>query len=99
MIMFPGLSQINPGKYKEIIVDPKAKRITQLVSDAIKNRNQEHYDNIYKSKDDEPTSESENESDDDLIEQQNADRCYVEIKRLTKDNKIFRKRLIEETFK
>lgn len=103
---------------KDIVVDSKAKRLTQLVSDALKTKNQEHYDNIYKSikntkSDSDISDNSDNEdgsteiTDDDEdnetlsndIKEQQADKCFIELNRLTKDNKVFRKKLIEETFK
>lgn len=92
---------------KEVITDPKAKRLAQLVSDAIKIKNQEHYDNIYrtiKEIDDRDNLGSGDETEEDGlschdIRENQADKCYVELKRLTKDNKVFRKRIIEETFK
>jgi len=102
----------------EIVIDHKVKRLTQLVSDAIKTRNQEHYDNIYKNisttRDDEYESDNdenkessieessiedrEEESSVDDIKEQQADKCYVEIKKLTKDNKVFRKKIIEGSY-
>lgn len=114
---------------KEIIADHHARLLTQLVSDAIKIKNQQHYDSFYKGgrrikkkkqKRNEDSSDNErydsdeeinycdndcdndsncsdggNNSDD--IREQQADQSYMAIKKMTRDNKGFRKKIIEET--
>ena len=96
------------NKDQEIITDKKGNKLTQLAFDAVKTKNQEHYDSFYSSnltrKDnsdnedsgDEYNSSSDNEEETESdLRQELADKCFVSIKKLPKDNAIFRKKIIE----
>lgn len=84
-------------KYKngeEIITDTKALKLTQLAFDAVKNRNQEHYDSFYAGEEEfDDENDNKNESD---IKQELADKCFISIKKLPKNNTVFRKKILEE---
>jgi hypothetical protein len=94
------------NKDQEIITDKKGNKLTQLAFDAVKIKNQEHYDSFYSSNltrknnsdnedsDDEYNSDNEENTESD-IKQELADKCFVSIKKLPKDNTVFRKKIIE----
>jgi hypothetical protein len=77
------------NKNQEIVTDTKANKITQLAFDAVKILNQEHYDSFY--------NNIGNEEDDDESDstQELADQCFISIKKLPKDNTVFRKKIME----
>ena len=81
----------------EIFTDSKAVMLSKLVSDSIKDKNLEYYDTTYmasaRSDNEDEDTDRYKETDDDRDEKiQNG---YMEIKRMTRDNTIFRKKLIE----
>ena len=86
-------------KNQEIVTDTKGNKLTQLAFDAVKMLNQKHYDSFYSSSsscsnnsDEEQEDEDDEESD---IKQELADKCFISIKKLPKDNTVFRKKIIE----
>jgi hypothetical protein len=94
-----------------IITDPKAEKITEMVANAIKKKNKEHHDSFYpKIKDLKGSDSSENEmtnSDDSDIEDDvkalinhekkvEADENFISITKLKNNNKWFRNRLMKE---
>ena len=81
------------NKNQEIVTDNKVNKISQLAYDAIKHRNQEHYDSFYSNKKNYDSDDEEDEEDDSA--QELADKCFISIKKLPKDNTIFRKKIIE----
>jgi hypothetical protein len=81
------------NKNQEIVIDNKVNKISQLAYDAIKNRNQEHYDSFYSNRKNDDSDNEEDEEDDST--QELADKCFISIKKLPKDNTIFRKKIIE----
>lgn len=86
----------------EIVKDPKASMLTTLVADAIRTRNNEHYENIYKqnvkvynSGDDDMEYKSDcDDTPGDMMEHR-ADECLMALKQLKVDNSVFRKILIK----
>jgi hypothetical protein len=90
------------NKDQEIITDKKGNKLAQLAFNAIKIRNQEHYDSFYPNltKNDDSDNYNSDDSDDDEdtesdTKQELADKCFVSIKKLPKDNTVFRKKIIE----
>ena len=87
----------------EIVTDSKAIMLSKLVSDSIKEKNLEYYDTTYMVSDNKDyEDEDTNDSDDDGYKETENDirdekiqNGYMEIKRMTRDNTIFRKKLIE----
>jgi hypothetical protein len=89
-------------KNQEIVTDTKGNKLTQLAFDAVKMLNQKHYDSFYSSIKENNSDTEEYNSDDDNekynnedAKQELADKCFISIKKLPKDNSVFRKKIIE----
>ncbi len=85
-----------------IIVDPRAERLTAMVMEAVKEKNKEHHDSFYpkrncNSDDERNEEEIDREGKIELDDQIRADNCYMDIMKMNRDNKVFRKRLIKES--
>ncbi len=67
-----------------ILVDPRAERLTAMVMDAVKEKNKQHHDSFYpkrnyNSDDERDEAEIDREGQIELDEQIRADNCYLEI--------------------
>ncbi len=85
-----------------IIVDPRAERLTAMVMEAVKEKNKQHHDSFYpkrncNSDDERDEEEIDREGKIELDDQIRADNCYMDIMKMNRDNKVFRKRLIKES--
>jgi hypothetical protein len=83
-------------KNQEIVTDTKGNKLTQLAFNAVKTLNQKHYDSFYSSSSScSNNSDDEQEDEESDIKQELADKCFISIKKLPKDNTVFRKKIIE----
>lgn len=83
---------------KEIITDIRAERLGTMVCQAIKNKNREHLESFYPERQCE--SDEEVEVDEEMEENKlRADRSFMELSKMGRDNKVFRKRLMSESSK
>jgi hypothetical protein len=83
-------------KNQEIVTDTKGNKLTQLAFNAVKTLNQKHYDSFYSSSSNINNSDDEEDEDTESdIKQELADKCFISIKKLPKDNTVFRKKIIE----
>ncbi len=83
-----------------IVVDPQALRLTAMVMEAVKEKNQQHHDSFYpkrdyKSDDERDEAEIDRVGKIELDAQIRADDCYMDILNMKRDNKVFRKKLKE----
>ena len=84
------------NKNQEIVTDTKGNKLTQLAFDAVKMLNQKHYDSFYSSSSCSNNSDDEEDEDTESdMKQELADKCFISIKKLPKDNAVFRKKIIE----
>ncbi len=87
-----------------IIIDRKAQKLTEMVMEAVKKKNQEHHDSFYpkrdyKSDDERDEAEIDRVGKIELDDQMRADDCYMDIMKMKRDNSVFMKNLIKESNK
>lgn len=80
---------------KEVITDHKGEKISLMVAEAIKKKNKEHHDSFYPEEYDSDVERDEDQEERRQSQQQRADNSFIELSKLNRDNKVFRKRIIE----
>ncbi len=83
------------GEDGVIITDHDVEIITELVFEAIKDKNQEYFDAAYPPYDTDAEELDPDEAERVEANKARADKCFSDIAKMRRNNKVFKKKLIE----